>query len=307
MKKLKIRKLNIGQLGTLKIDIPVISIGTGPKRAVFLCGMHGDEKSGLFVINELLKEVKELQGTIDIVLATNPLAQALQQRVSPNDSHDLNRVFPGNAKGEFTQRIAKEVVRLCEGASIVIDLHTFQDNAPIVAIFMNSGTSTIRKKIKDLIKIFSPDAVWKLNFASQDEAKLTGALGPILANMEIPNFAVEMPECFLISDDQIKRVKEGLLGVLGNVGISKSDIEIGKTSPPMFHKINIRTDNAGLFLPAKKVLSKVTPGDIVGQLVRLPLFEAEDMKASCSGTLLVIKTRDLVSTGDTIFSIGIKA
>jgi len=239
-------------------------------------------------------------------LAANPLAQALQQRVSPNDFHDLNRVFPGNADTDFTQRIASKIVDLCKGADAVVDLHTFQDEAPIVAIFMNSGTKATRTKIMAMIKAFSPEAVWKLNFASKEEAKLAGALGPILANMGIPNFAVEMPECFSISDRQIEHVKDGLLRVLSNVGVLKAPTKIKTPEPSVFNRVKVRVNNAGLFIPTKKLLSKVKKGEVVGQLIKLPLFDTESMCAPCDGVLLVMRTRDLVSTSDVVFSIGTK-
>ena len=62
MSSKKLRKINIGQLGTLSIDIPVLSIGAGSKRVVLLCGIHGDERSGLFVVNKLLPSLKSLNG-----------------------------------------------------------------------------------------------------------------------------------------------------------------------------------------------------------------------------------------------------
>ncbi len=306
MSSKKLRKINIGQLGTLSIDIPVLSIGAGPKRVVFLCGIHGDERSGLFVVNKLLPSLKSLNGVVDIVIAANPLAQALNQRVSPNDLADVNRMFPGNLEADFTQIMAHKILEFCKGADAVIDLHTFEDTAPIVAIFMNSGSADVRSKSLKLIEVFNPQAVWQLDFTSLEESKLLGALGPILANEGIPNFAVEMPQSFSISEQEIGMVKNGLLRVLHSLGVINEKPAEVKHGFSIFKRKNTRVKTAGLFIPHKTVFTEVKAGDVIGELVSLPMFKGEPVCAPCEGTLLIIKQRNLVSTGDVVFSIGVK-
>lgn len=306
MKKLKVRKLNIGQLGTIKINIPVLSLGAGKKRVVILCGVHGDEKSGLFVIHKLLKDIRNLKGRIDIVLAANPLAQSLGTRVSPNDFQDLNRVFPGNKDTDFSQRLARRIFDFCKGATAVIDLHTFQDISPIVAIFVNSGNEITKKRCLELINVFGPRAIWKVNFKSAEESKLSGTLGSVLAVHGIANFAVEMPETFLISDEQLDQVKNGILNTFKFLGIIRGRNAVKKRLPipPIFQRVKVRTDEAGLFISTKKILRKVKKGEIVGKLISLPEFSVKNIICPCQGTLLIIKQKDLVATGDVLFSIG---
>jgi len=306
MEKIKTKKLNIGQIGTLKINIPIVSSGAGKKRIVILCGIHGDEKSGLFVVNRLLKDLKDVEGKIDIILAANPLAQSLGMRVSPNDFHNLNRIFPGNKNTDFSRRLANKIFNFCKGANAVIDLHTFQDNAPIVAIFVNSGNEIIKKKCLELINVFNPQAIWKVNFESSEESKFSGALGSVLAVHGIVNFAVEMPEVFSINDEQLDQVKNGLLRVLGFLGFVKISRNNSRRAlaAPIFQRIKVRTNEAGLFIPIKSILKKIKKGEIVGRLVSLPDFKVKKVTSPCHGTLLIIKSRDLVATGDVLFSIG---
>jgi len=305
MKDLKTRKLNIGQLGTIKINVPVLSLGDGKKRVVILCGIHGDEKSGLFVVHELIKDIKNLKGRLDIVLAANPLAQCLGMRVSPNDFHDLNRIFPGSKETDFSHRLADRIFKFCRGAAVVIDLHTFQDSSPIVAIFVNSGSETTKKRCLELISVFKPQAIWKVNFKSAEESRLSGALGSALASQGVANFAVEMPEVFLVKDKQIQRVKKGILRVLGFLGLVKTR----KTTEhilaaPIFERLKVRAKKAGLFTPTTKIMAKVKSGDIIGKLVSLPELEEENITSPQTGILLIIKQKDLVATGDVLFSIG---
>ncbi len=90
---------------------------------------HGDEVVGVEVIRRLLATLKprELRGTLIAVPVLNVLGVMTGERYLP-DRRDLNRSFPGSARGSLASRIAHlmmtEVVAKCE---VGIDLHTGSD------------------------------------------------------------------------------------------------------------------------------------------------------------------------------------
>ncbi|GAA2141555.1 succinylglutamate desuccinylase/aspartoacylase family protein [Nocardioides koreensis] len=90
---------------------------------------HGDEVVGVEVIRRLLTSLspKELRGTLIAVPVLNVLGVMTGERYLP-DRRDLNRSFPGSARGSLASRIAHlmmtEVVAKCE---VGIDLHTGSD------------------------------------------------------------------------------------------------------------------------------------------------------------------------------------
>ncbi|CCH72973.1 hypothetical protein BN11_220010 [Nostocoides australiense Ben110] len=87
---------------------------------------HGDEVVGVEVIREVLAGVspKTLRGTVVAVPIVNVLGFMAGDRYLP-DRRDLNRSFPGSARGSLASRIAhllmSEVIR---PGSVGIDLHT---------------------------------------------------------------------------------------------------------------------------------------------------------------------------------------
>lgn len=91
--------------------------------------IHGDEVVGVEVIREVLRTLKapDLRGTLIAVPIVNVLGFMTGQRYLP-DRRDLNRSFPGSARGSLAGRIANlfmtEVVNKC---SVGIDLHTGSD------------------------------------------------------------------------------------------------------------------------------------------------------------------------------------
>jgi predicted deacylase len=91
--------------------------------------IHGDEVVGIEVIRRVLGTLspKTLRGTLVAVPVVNVLGFMTGDRYLP-DRRDLNRSFPGSARGSLASRIAhlfmNEVVAKCE---VGIDLHTGSD------------------------------------------------------------------------------------------------------------------------------------------------------------------------------------
>jgi len=91
--------------------------------------IHGDEVNGVEVIRQVLSglDPKTLRGTLIAVPIVNVLGFMNGDRYLP-DRRDLNRSFPGSARGSLASRIAHlfmdEVVAKCE---VGLDLHTGSD------------------------------------------------------------------------------------------------------------------------------------------------------------------------------------
>ncbi|QDU61780.1 aspartoacylase [Planctomycetes bacterium Pan216] len=110
----------------LSLPIEVLH-GTEPGPTVWLsAAIHGDELNGVEIIRQTLEriDVKRLAGVLIAVPVVNVFGFINQSRYLP-DRRDLNRSFPGSAKGSLAARVAhifmSEVVTRCEFG---IDLHT---------------------------------------------------------------------------------------------------------------------------------------------------------------------------------------
>ena len=91
--------------------------------------IHGDEAVGVEVVRQVLAglDAKTLRGTVIAIPIVNVLGFMNGSRYLP-DRRDLNRSFPGSARGSLAGRIAHlmmtEVVDKC---TVGIDLHTGSD------------------------------------------------------------------------------------------------------------------------------------------------------------------------------------
>ncbi len=114
-----------------EVDLPVRVVhGREDGPTVWIdAAIHGDEAVGVEVVRQVLADLdpRTLRGTLIAVPIVNVLGFMTGSRYLP-DRRDLNRSFPGSARGSLAGRIAHlmmtEVVAKC---SVGIDLHTGSD------------------------------------------------------------------------------------------------------------------------------------------------------------------------------------
>lgn len=111
---------------TESLPVKVINGRSAGPNVWLSAAIHGDELNGIQIIRTVLKELdaKTLRGAVIAVPIVNPLGFITQSRYLP-DRRDLNRSFPGSARGSTASRLAhlfmEQVVDHC---SVGIDLHT---------------------------------------------------------------------------------------------------------------------------------------------------------------------------------------
>ncbi len=115
--------------GDVSLPVRVVH-GREPGPTVWVnAAIHGDEVMGIEVIRQAVATLspRTLRGTLVAVPVVNVLGFMTGDRYLP-DRRDLNRSFPGSARGSLASRIAHlfmtEVVSKCD---VGIDLHTASD------------------------------------------------------------------------------------------------------------------------------------------------------------------------------------
>ncbi len=110
-------------------SLPVLTVESeadGP-RAAICANLHGDESIGIGVVHRLAERLpgKLLRGSVRLYPSLNPEGLRAGSRKAPGERTDLNRAFPGDARGSAAERIAQAVWRdlMDFGPSVVLDLH----------------------------------------------------------------------------------------------------------------------------------------------------------------------------------------
>lgn len=112
--------------GVVEIPIYVFKNGEGPT-LLLTGGVHGDEYEGQIAVSRLAQSlsVDQLRGRLILMPAINIPAALNATRTSPIDGRDMNRCFPGNPAGTFSEMLAHFVAtRIVPLADVAVDLHT---------------------------------------------------------------------------------------------------------------------------------------------------------------------------------------
>lgn len=117
---------NTSGWGAVEIPIIVLKNGKGPT-VLFTGGVHGDEYEGPIAISKLARRLDpaQIQGRVILMPAVNMPAVLADVRLSPVDGRDINRCFPGNPRGTFSEMLAHFMDSvLLPHVDVSVDLHT---------------------------------------------------------------------------------------------------------------------------------------------------------------------------------------
>jgi predicted deacylase len=104
----------------------VVKNGSGPS-VLLTGGVHGDEYEGQIAVSRLARELEpgSVQGRVIMIPALNLPAVLNDTRLSPVDNRDLNRCFPGDPRGTFSEMLAHFVDSvLLPLVDVSVDVHT---------------------------------------------------------------------------------------------------------------------------------------------------------------------------------------
>ena len=107
--------------------------GKGDKTLAIVGATRGNEVQQLYVCSLLVQKFRQLEeegriqggNRILIIPTLNPYSINIQKRFWPIDNTDINRMFPGYALGETTQRIADGVFRVISQYRIGIQFASY--------------------------------------------------------------------------------------------------------------------------------------------------------------------------------------
>lgn len=131
------------------------TFGRGEKALCVVGSMRGNEYQQLYIGTQLVKRLRtmEAQGLlrpeaeIMVIPSVNPTSLNVGKRFWPTDNTDINRMFPGYALGETTQRIAAGVFDVVNQYRSGIQLTSFYmpgDFSPHVRM-MKTGYENVEK------------------------------------------------------------------------------------------------------------------------------------------------------------------
>ncbi len=296
---------------SLQVDLPVARLPVGVPlfmpvvvirgkyagpRLFVSAAIHGDEINGVEVCRSLLQtDPKTLHGTLMVIPVVNVFGFVDQSRYLP-DRRDLNRSFPGSAKGSLASRLAHLfVTEVMARSDFGIDLHTGSNH--------RTNLPQIRANLDDpetrrLAEAFGAPVYMHSQIRP-------GSMRAAAAKAKVPVLLYEAGEPLRYNEGAIRIGKRGVTRVMTALGMRPRklarqrdpSVEVGKHS--------------WLRAPASGLLRlSVKAGDIVAARQQLgvisdPLGGNEvRIRSPRDGLLIGYTLNPSVNRGDGIFHLG---
>lgn len=284
--------------------VPVTLIcGAKEGKTVVICsGTHGAEFLGVETAIRLAERIRpdEVSGNLIFTHPSNvPQFMAKTAYVGPDDGKNLNRVFPGKAKGTVSERIAYLISsRLLSQADFFMDLHSGDVHETLTPYVIHSvlGTAESNKLSEEAAALMGAGYHVYSNGA-------TGALG-YCAKMGIPGILPEIGEGARWTEEEVSFYSRGVLNVLKFLHVLEGQVEdLGESKLVQSNDVLIATKD-GLWYPNVKPGDAVTEGECVGVLKDFFGTERESYLSPKNGTVLFMASSLSLKANDPVIGIG---
>lgn len=288
------------ELSGLSASLPLqVLHGARPGPAVFVsAAIHGDELNGIAIVQQLAHALDpaDLAGTVILAPAVNIFGLANHSRYLP-DRRDLNRSFPGSARGSLAAQLAnvflEHVIARC---SLGIDLHTaavHRYNLPQIRI--NAGDPYL----VELAMAFGAPVI-------VESPLREGSMRELAHGRGTPMLLFEAGEALRFDRLSIDIGSEGVKRVLAHLGMVDADDGLRSVGIPARtnRSVWVRAPRGGISHRLRRSGDPVHAGDPLAEVTGLFGEAALPLLSPIDGIIIGHATLPVVNQGDALFHIA---
>lgn len=281
---------------TESLPVKVINGRSAGPNIWLSAAIHGDELNGIQIIRQVLRDLdaKTLRGAVIAVPIVNPLGFIAQSRYLP-DRRDLNRSFPGSARGSTASRLAhlfmEQVVDHC---SVGIDLHTATNhriNLPQIRANLDDPTTI------DLATAFG--APFTIHARLRD-----GSLRQAAVERGKTMLLYEAGQAHRFDEDAIETGVNGVMRTLRAMGMIEGRLPRAKPTQLIRRTRWMRARRGGIAEIEVALGERVETGQVVAAISDAFGMRPTQVKTSETGWVIARSLRPLVNSGDSLVHIA---
>jgi predicted deacylase len=262
-----------------------------------VAGVHGDEYDGIHACVELCSSinVSTLAASLIFVPIVNKRAFEAQQRRTPIDNVDLNRVFPGDSSGTYSDRLASLLFDhvICE-ADFVISLHGWSQIGDVVDyVEIPERSSELHERCAAVATAAGFDLI-------RDTGWGPGRLGAAAVSKGIRVIEAEVGGAGLFDLKRARRYGQYLENAIWFLAGHPSKSERGNPGSPRFFTAQsvVRAETSGLWFRKVDEGLMIDENALLGEIVELPGLGRQQIRAPSAGLVGAIRKRAVVFEGD---------
>lgn len=287
------------------MPVTVINGAKEGKTILITSGIHGGEYLCIQTAIELAENIdpSAVSGQIVIIHPVN--LQAFYARISyfvPEDSKNINRMFPGKKDGTLSEKIAYVISTEFQAkADYYFDLHggDLHEALPPYVCYPGIGDRAVQFASKNIAEILSMNYIVKSE--SPSRAFVSAAL------QGIPSLMIEMGGCGLWSVQEVEKYKGKIINIIKYLKVMS-----GKHDEPKSRAIELSSTKTsishcdGCWYPLVKLGDVINKGQKIGEIKDVFGKKLEDIYAECNGIVIFLVVSLAISKGDPLLSYGVK-
>jgi predicted deacylase len=278
------------------VDVPAIRLRgaqDGP-RVTVIGGVHGCEYSSIAAVTRLMRDLAPDAGeVIGVPVVSWDSFTERSPFVVPADGKNLNRAFPGDAAGSYTDRLAHDIfTQLIEPADAVLDLHG-GDLVEALEPFVIYN----HDRARDLALAFG------LPYVVDSTGELTGTTSGAAAAAGIPAVIAEAGGIGQLEEEAVQLLTRGARNALTYLGVLA-----GTPEPPRSKTVTrfdwLYSTPAGFWVSTVTTGQLVAAGDFVGEVRDLYGDVLQTITAEHDGVVLFLTTSAAVKANGLLMGLG---
>jgi predicted deacylase len=294
-----------------RIALPLVQYKGTAGPSVFIgAGIHGDELTGqasLWKLYDYLKG-KDVRGTITIMPVMNPDGLNFSVRGIPEAGVDLNRLYPGKAKGHVSERITAKIWEVAKKHDVIIDLHTMGPSIPVILV--DHVTGDLKKKMDRLAESTGITVLEELPPDEYALQNLGASLGGVATAAKIPNITIELGGSKRINWATVEAGYLAIRNVIVDMGMVKgtptrieSNIVIREKG---YRRDDVWSENGGVVEYVVKLGDKVKKGATLARIRDVYGEVVEEVEMPEDGYMVSESYSNAAQTGGYVACIAIK-
>lgn len=276
------------KIGNGEFQLPAAVLhGKQPGKTVLItAGIHAEEYVGIQAAMELEQELKiqKLAGTVVIVKVVNRKAFELRSgSESHEDGKNLNRVFPGDPKGTWSDRLAHAIEKeLLSIADYYIDLHSGDSYEQLTPYVYYAGAAD--KEVVEQSREMAQQA--DVPYMVGSNVSMGGCYN-YAASLGIPSILLERGQMGGWTQEESHSTRRDVHNILCHLGIYQGEKDYRNYYPLEVKDLCYQAANEqGLWYPCKKPGDMIRQGDILGVIKDYEGEILEVCKAEYGGVIL---------------------
>ncbi len=289
----------------VRMPMTIVNGGAPGPGVLITAGVHGGEYPPIEATIRLARDLDPTRvcGQVVVIPIVNPLAfQARQQYVVPQDGKNLNRQFPGNASGTYSERMAYIIMtEVVSKVDVWLDLHGGDIHEALVpfTIYSDSAAADVVSRSRELAEAYGIKYV-----VASDSVK--GATYGASAAAGVPSILAEAGQVGQLDEENTLIHIKGCRNVLQHLGVLPGDPDPVAPIKLLQEFSWLRAEQMGCWYPSVKIGDIVEAGQLIGVIKNYFGDSLAECHAPAPGTVLFLVTSLAVNEEDPLVGIGVE-